>query len=322
MLICLEGVDLGGKSTLARQLVEHHGSHRSEIIHQGVPRGNVDLVELYERPLLEKSLQERALDPDHLVVLDRWEVGELIYGPLWRGRSRLTMGQATHIDLLLRSLGAVRILAQPEDPAVVLERYDQRGDDLLAREHVIQVFEAYELHAQRQPGWVRASDGDPDTFLVMAEEGTLQGLELTPFPGYVGRRYPTILYVGERRANTRTGEPLPWTDKAFTPVGGLGCSRWLLDALWHTGTLNIGLVNAYEPDLDLKSLWQVLWEPAVIALGNLAAEELARVGVPFNKVYHPQYARRFMHSRFEDYAWELHDRGVEEVRRKRDGAVV
>lgn len=311
MLCVLEGVDLGGKTTLTRQLVSHHGERQSTVLHQGAPPPG-DLVEHYERPLLEHDLRKRILDPDHLVVLDRWEVGELVYGPLWRGESRLSPGQALHVDLLLRSLGAVRVLAQPRNVETVFERYDRIGDELLSRDDVRHVHSFYEYHGAAN-SWERGDGCDPDRVIAAASRCNDDALALTSYPGYVGYRYPTTLYVGERRANTRSGKPLSWTDKAFTPTGGLSCSRWLLDAIDARGHTLIGLVNAYEPELDLRALWKTLDEPAVVALGALAARELTRLELPHGRVAHPQYARRFRYKDPNGYADEL----IEEARRQR-----
>lgn len=326
-MIVLEGVDRGGKSALARELQRWH-TGPSIVYHQGPPPPTADLVELYERPLLDPAFQERALDPDDLVILDRWETGELVYGPLFRGKARLTPGQALHVDLVLRSLGAVRVLAQPRNVAVVKQRHMAHGDDLLAYHDIEKVHAFYEDVARIQ-GWVRGSAfidhetvaSDPSDLLSLAEHETLYVCDLQCYPGYVGHRHPRVLFVGERRANTRTGEPLPWTDKAFTPVGGLGCSRWLLDALHSVNLLNVGLVNAYEPYQDLLALWQALDEPRVVALGNLASAELRRWNIVHRKTVHPQYARRFRHKDFAWYAAAL-ESAAREDKEARDGDTV
>lgn len=316
MLICLEGVDRGGKSTLARELQRLHGGP-SIVYHQGPPPPTTDLVELYERPLLDPAFRERALDPEDLVVLDRWETGELVYGPLFRGASRLSPGQALHVDLVLRSLGAVRVLAQPRAVGVVKQRHLAHGDDLLAYHDVERVHEFYEA-AARAGGWYRAAAVDdpfdvgphytrrPDDLLALAARTALVAREIDGFPGYAGARWPVVLYVGDRRADGPKAVRGDWTNKAFTPLGGLSSSRWLLDALaqglqWQ----GVGLVNSVEPGLDLLALWKALETPRVVALGNLAARRLEALGVPHGKVCHPQFARRFRAKDFQGYASEL-----------------
>jgi hypothetical protein len=322
LLIVLEGVDLGGKSTLARELQRWHRGP-STLLHQGPPP-DLDLVELYERPLLDPVFRKRALSPLDLVILDRWETGELVYGPLFRGASRLSAGQALHVDLLLRSLGAVRVLAQPKLASVVKSRYRTRGDDLLDYHDVDHVHAFYEGHAWYHD-WVRGVAFDdpvdigahhahrPSDLLLSAESATLAASRLEPYPGYLGHPWPDALLVGERRADGPGARPAPWTDKAFTPLGRHSCGQWLLDALESVGLLRVGLANAHEPGMDVGALWAELSYPVVVALGNAAAIALTERGVPFGRVPHPQYARRFKYKEFEWYAARL----AEEARKGR-----
>jgi len=322
VLIVLEGVDNGGKSTLAAALTREFGSDRTLVWRQGPPPPDEDLVERYERPLLEPNVVQRCLSSSVLTVLDRWETGELVYGPLLRGGSRLSPGQALHVDLVLRSLGAVRVLVQPTLAQAVLDRYDGRGDDLVRRDQVTDIHAFYERHASTH-GWYRGrADDEPDPYdvglwftllprdlLAVADEAAVTARDLEAFPGYVGWRQPDVLLVGERRGDGPGAYPAPWTNKAFTPLGKLGCSHWLLDALERSRTTRVGLVNAYEPGVDLVRLHEILGGPRVVALGNQASHALSRLGLDHGKIPHPQWARRFKHN---DHGW-YSSRLVQEV---------
>jgi hypothetical protein len=318
VLIVLEGVDLGGKSALARALDEISHPAAAVILHQGPPPLNVDLVEHYERPLLDPNLLRVIRDPDDLVILDRWETGELVYGPLYRDGSRLSLGQALHVDLLLRSLGAVRVLAQPRDVDVVIERHDRIGDDVLKRRDVAVVHGFYEAYAERR-GWYRGSarhalsavnEGPayyPDDLLHLAERQTLDAFEFGGFPSYLGPRWPKALLVGERRADGPRAVPGGWTTHPFTPLGRNSCGQWLLDALESADLLDVGLANAHEPGQDLVKLWQTLARPRLVALGAVASVELRRLGLEHGRVNHPQYERRFRRSQFGSYVKRLRE---------------
>lgn len=322
MLCVLEGVDLGGKSTLTAALAREFGANRTVIWRQGPPPPGEDLVERYERPLLEPNVVQRCLSSSVLTILDRWEAGELVYGPLLRGRSRLSRGQALHVELVLRSLGAVRALVQPPHVDTVLQRYDERGDGLIKREWITPIHEFYEGHAQRHH-WHRArATAEPDPLdtrpwltmlpgdlLELARDAAMLARDLLPFPGYAGYRFPGVLLVGERRGDGPGAIAAPWTNKAFTPLGTLGCSHWLLDALDRGHLTGIGLVNAHEPGIDLVKLWHVLGEPRIVALGNRASFALSSLSLDHGKVPHPQWARRFKHN---DHGW-YSSRLVQEV---------
>lgn len=323
VLIVLESVDCGGKNYLVQRLGDYHGWHRTTVFHQGPPPPDVDLVRHYEEPLLRPASLVSISSSDHLVILNRWETGELIYGPLLRTHSRLSPGQALHVELLIRSLGGVRLLAQPADFQVVLDRYDQRGDRTIKREDLKAIWEFYEDHAKLYDDWIR-----PDTFFtwenvyqVAPSMAHLAESILSRFPGYVGGVDPELLFVGERRANWPMVPPHAgaWNRTAFTPVGHGGSSRWLLDRLVELDEVRrIGLCNAFEPGQDLGALWQALGQPAVVALGAEAAAELRTINILYSRVHHPSWARRFRSKYPDEYAQEIKEAIAHERARIRD----
>ncbi|MGH8900095.1 MAG: AAA family ATPase [Egibacteraceae bacterium] len=78
--MALEGCDGAGKTTLATRLAAAHGF---VVIHSGRTPDDVDLVGRY-RALLARSGR---------IVLDRCFLSELVYGPLYRGRSRIDQSE-------------------------------------------------------------------------------------------------------------------------------------------------------------------------------------------------------------------------------------
>jgi thymidylate kinase len=75
--IVIEGCDGTGKSTLAEHLATEHGF---TVIHSPRTPDHVDLAGRYRRILAEPGL----------LALDRAFVSELVYGPLYRGRTRMS----------------------------------------------------------------------------------------------------------------------------------------------------------------------------------------------------------------------------------------
>lgn len=315
MIIALEGPDLGGKTTLALELQRRfeaaHGPGTAPIWHEGPPPEGGDLVAHYEAPLVLN--RERLVKTNHLTILDRWETGELVYGPLLRGGSRLTTGQAYHVDLLLHALGALRVLVQP-DLSALYERYDARGDDLVKREWLSELHAFYdEYHRRHRWGVTVGYPGSGAvTYLLDAVRQVGAGARfLGDFPGYVGWPRPEVLLVGDRRNNYPAvpGDGSgAWGRGAFTPTGGYASSHWLLDALERLDELPaVGLANAIEPDQDLAKLWTALGCPPVVILGNAALSAVDALEIPHEHVCHPQYAKRFKNKEPEAYTLALRE---------------
>jgi hypothetical protein len=52
---------------------------------------------------------------------------------------------------------------------------------------------------------------------------------------------------------------------------------------------------------DLPVTWERLGRPSIVALGNNSAKALTAAKLPYNKVPHPQWWRRFQHNNTEGY---------------------
>lgn len=139
-VIILEGIDGSGKSTLADKLeaaVKDRNPDANVIrAHRGPMVGTVE--EEYVFPIMD-------LGPNDVLIADRWHVGEMIYGPIYRGHSyvRNVIGD---LEAFLDLHKAVRIIMSPPI-SVVNQRLADRGEDYLQPEHVQQVHDFYEAFA-------------------------------------------------------------------------------------------------------------------------------------------------------------------------------
>lgn len=134
-VIILEGIDGSGKSTLADILATRiEMSCDAHVIraHRGPIKDSVENE--YIRPL-------RSLSKDMVLIADRWHVGEMIYGPIYRGVSLVkpVIGQ---IETMLDEMNAIKVILNP--PLVVVNhRLKTRGEDYLQPGDVARVHEFY-----------------------------------------------------------------------------------------------------------------------------------------------------------------------------------
>ena len=109
MIYIFEGCDGVGKTTAAKRLqakAEEMG-FTTKMLHRGPPQGDV--------------LTEYTSDLDtgeDIIICDRWHWGEMVYGPIYRGKSELTSGGLMYIDMELARRGAVVILLDGDDDVV------------------------------------------------------------------------------------------------------------------------------------------------------------------------------------------------------------
>lgn len=141
MLIILEGVDGAGKSGLANALVqaleEKYPDSTVTYLHAGPITSGT--YEAYIEPLEDYDPKKT----DQHIVIDRWHVGEQIYGPLYRGGSRFDDVMYHHTEMYLAAKGAVLFnVTQTLD--VLRDRLAVRGEDFLQDKDVDHVRKEFE----------------------------------------------------------------------------------------------------------------------------------------------------------------------------------
>ena len=197
MLIVLEGIDGAGKTTLAEELAEQfaatHPHFTTEILHRGPLKPEVDPLDEYEN-----SLTYNAANLTKLVICDRWYLSEMIYGPLYRGRSRVDEFRWAHIEKFLQARGAVKLLVSAP-LSVIEERLAARGEDFLNSEDRKFVHAKY-LELGNWLGWGlvnTALSPAAQTLLTMARSYQNRVRHLAPFRTYVGPPQPQTVLVSE-----------------------------------------------------------------------------------------------------------------------------
>ena len=301
MFFIAEGGDGVGKSTLCEAVAE-----RIQKLHPD------DKVELLHRSQLKRpAIHEYAFDLDdyrpgtgrHLVC-DRWHVGEMVYGPLYRQAGEYgAMGQDVFrwVDLYLRTRGGNLWLVDHPNQKV-RERLAIRGEDYLLPKDLDWCLDRFREVAPRSGMYRGTIDtsaqpmskvlDDIMRHLIWSDNDTAR---FAQFPGYVGAGKILYLLVGEKHG----GKPPHMSESAFIPTGS-NSSSYLLNALPEMKWKNVGLVNALETNVrDLLMTFDV--KPDVVALGQAAHKNLLDLDIDHGGVPHPQFMRRFHNAQRAEY---------------------
>ncbi len=152
MILIFEGPDCAGKSTMIEAVRQEHinagySPESVAIWHAGPFPQDSDAWTEYVVPLAPLSPSK-----DWLVLVDRWHIGELVYGPIFRGGSRLSLEQRRWIDGYVRSLGGalIHITARTEE---LLARHAGRGDDMVSAEQLEPIRAAFVQHIDPRQGY-------------------------------------------------------------------------------------------------------------------------------------------------------------------------
>lgn len=276
MLIILEGVDGGGKSTLADRILEHLDGVQNLRLHSGPLTGD---------PLKEYEWRLRDYVPGsgQHIVCDRWHVGEMVYGPLYRKVCKLTSAMQRHVEMFLDKLGAHKLIVTTSY-IVISQRLQTRGEDFLQNRHLGLVWDWYNDYGFRNDWGFVSSDEIMEYIIPLARRKEHEVEPLRPFTSYVGPPHPRHLLLG---VTAETHWARPHFDQCFVPYPNTA-GEFLINALEYASIRDYGLANA--EDEDVAALWQVLGRPNVICLGP--DSEKASRAVPHLTVTHPSEARR------------------------------
>lgn len=292
-LLCLEGVDGSGKSTLAGQL-------ESEL------KSDLDVVQLHRGPLHGDPLQEYALSvassaTHRTIICDRWHWGELVYGPIYRGESKIDTAKFRWLELWMLAHGTqVYHVTQPE--SVILSRLRSRGEDFIDLSDVSRISSGFTAVASRSPlyGGDLSPEGDTSELVKSVGQSfryhASRPNEITArYKSFIGDPLPRALLVGDTPGGGGDAD-----NRAFLPGSG-NSGEYLLTALPETFWPTVAIANSACESGRLGELVDDLYQPAVIALGQAAHQRLDEEGVPHAGVPHPQWVRRFKHSDRERY---------------------
>lgn len=301
MLIVFEGVDGAGKSTLV------------ETIEKRLADAGRDVRTTHHGPPERHPLEEYVLDYDWYapesdvdLLVDRLHIGELIYGPLYRGESQLGEAGRRYVDLYLRSRGGLMVYVDAP-LGVIQARLESRGEDYLQTHHVEHVWSEYKTmrhtsHAVPATTITTTTATDDQVALALA---TASALERQAAPMYevtkgrhLGTPEPLTVLVGEETSPRHLRGERPTYLAPFVPYAD-GCGRHLIEHLPAGLLSRVMIVNAAE--VDLSAVAAAAPRADFIALGQVADVALTTHDVDHATVPHPQRVRRFHHARLPEY---------------------
>jgi len=148
--LVLEGCDGVGKSTLANALATRHGF---QVVHSPRTPDHLDLAGRY-RTILAGSGR---------ILFDRCFISELVYGPLHRGRARITWSQAIDLaETVMDRSGILIHLTAP--PALIRQRLFARDGAAADLEEITALATGYDRVFSTLAYYARVITVDTTTF--------------------------------------------------------------------------------------------------------------------------------------------------------------
>lgn len=221
----------------------------------------------------------KDLNPSKNYVFDRCFHGERVYGPVYRGKSMVNDEQQLFLELLVQRHN-VKCVYCWTDLQNTREVFKTRGEQFTKLEDVAKLHQDFSRvikNSRLEWFWY---DWRFDSYATMVERFWLT----RGHPGsngdnldMLGLTTPDVLLVGDKKNEKLKGVPI------FCSTSGMFLMRGL-------PPVKLAIVNS-DSCLNEKLSW--LKPKVIVALGKNASKRLAMLNVEFNKIVHPQYAKRF-----------------------------
>jgi hypothetical protein len=287
MIICLDGVDGSGKSTLANRIVAELRKRYPEdkVILKHAVQIKTDVYTEYTEPFTDYVPGSGV----HY-VLDRWHIGENIYGPLYRKKTAFNIVSYRWTELFLASLG-MRTWLVNQTLEVLKSRLSDRGEDFLQDKHIQYVKDQYENLVPSSVTYAKTIVVDPkdDELIDIIIRDAIyseQRAQLFKSLGvnYFGRTNVdprTILVVENKKSN-----------KNFDPRINKDAAKMLTvlpEKFWQT----FAVVSSGSLDKLEEFLTEVVWSASALAYGETVVARLKLRNIPFSEIKPPEVTSNY-----------------------------
>lgn len=281
MIICLDGVDGTGKSTLANHIVTavQKKFPDDKVIYKHATQIKNDVYTEYAQ-LFEEYIPGSGIH----YILDRWHIGEEIYGPLFRGQSAFDKVSFRWLELFLASKGMrTWLMTQPED--LIQERLEERGEDFIRFDQINYIQKEYQRIVKHLPTFAKEiSPIGYDQFLIDViikdaiytehQAALYQNFGVNYF-GRVNIMPRTALVVENKKIN-----------KNFDPRLNKDSAKMLellADGYWQ----QFAVISSSNVENIFKIFNEFLWSTSPVAHGETVISRLKHINLPFGIIEPP-----------------------------------
>jgi len=288
MIIILEGSDKTGKSTLAKYI---RAKYDFDYIKCSRPKGD---------PYIEymEILQKIATTGGNWVI-DRFLIGESVYGPIYRGESKLDDVKIRNIELKALSLNPLLIYCY-DDVKNIKKRFKELKEDFAKTKDIEKILELYEEQVEKSilPCTFHHMMTPLDLIKTkridfIIEKLMDRGVYFNTVTG--NTKNPAVIFVGESRNENQKKE----YKKVGQPFDFGPASKYLFKKIKETGNYihKILIINSdseeFKVVIERFDNPNEIKRPKIIALGKKANNMLNILNIKHDLLPHPQYMNRF-----------------------------
>lgn len=290
MLIIIEGADKTGKTTLAKAIADRFGYRYH---HSGPPKGHpadeyIDFLLNLKRP----------------TVCDRFHLGELVYGPMFRGKIGISPLELLTIERVLRLKQTILIHAVTSIELANKRLKVSTQKEMVDNARNVTAAELFkDVVRQSNVSPILQYDGSTKQQLnkmLITIERMLEERKVAsgPYTGIGTITGPKLVVVGEQVNHNVTWRGLPF-DKGLS-------SEFLADVFNTAGLVENRLYICNADKLTREEAIALHTENTkFITLGRKAAHKLLEFGIEHEELPHPQWVKRFHHHQKYAYAEDV-----------------
>lgn len=283
-LTIFEGPDGSGKSTAAKAFAQATGARYVHFA--ALPHVSKNLARMYVEAMLPAVLGYQS------VVFDRCWLSEIPYGAAFRnGDNRLNTASCRMLERLAMRCGAVVVKCLPAWEVVKTNYLGRKHLEMLDNEQQLQIVYDLYLNLVTSLPCVNYDYTVDTTFFALNSVI----IELMRMPRHsaalasAGNLNARVVLVGKSFGEQKDNDPFyQWP---FASFSHRGCSQWLTTELATGGVSESELfwLNADQPLAVLHELSP----DYIVALGNVAYQQLCEHKIEAVEIQHPQYWKRF-----------------------------